>query len=71
MQTPVEVTLSDLSPGFSINYVIINVDRIFVRESVKHLEGSGRVVKEYGSLDMLCWDRQVCARYFRLSLYYF
>lgn len=59
MQPPVEANVSDLSHGFSINYVIVNVDRIFVRESAMHLNDPPRLVKEYGSLDMLCWDRQV------------
>lgn len=68
MQPPVEAKISELSAGFSINYIIVNVDRIFVRESVKLLEDPERVVKEYGSLDMLCWDMQVCCPFLRSFL---
>ena len=60
MDHPILNHVRDLSIGFGMNYLLLSVDRIFVRERVKKVGDPPRVIKEHGNVDMLCWDAEVC-----------
>lgn len=59
MQHHVETNIKELAPGLYVNCLVVTVDRIFVRESVKQLGEPIRDVKEGEALDMICWDKEV------------
>ena len=63
MAHPIHNHVVDLSIGFSTNFLILSVDRIFVRESIKLVGDPPRAVKEQDSVDLLCWDVEVRVLY--------
>ena len=76
MEHPIHNHVRDLSIGFGMNYLLLSVDRIFVRERVKKVGDPPRVIKEHESVDMLCWDAEVgdmhlsCKRAFDLCIHF-
>lgn len=59
MQNTVQSTLANLAPGFYVNFLTIFVDRIFVHKTVRSVDEDPRQVKDFNSVDMLCWDKVV------------
>lgn len=60
MYIPIQTHIAQLSPGFYINNLLLTVDRVSIREPVKPVGDPPRDVKEFESVDLYCWDDEVC-----------
>lgn len=64
MDIPIQTHVAQLSPGFFINNLLLTVDRVTIRESVKSMGEPPRDVKEFDAVDLYCWDDEVSVQSF-------